>query len=96
MSFHDQLYVALYDAAFLINKIQPLSSQPVHIQSHENTTVPPPPNPSWLRFVFLAGDGEWKDRTPGEAWNLRSIGVAKGSNQSLEIQWISYLVAKIY
>lgn len=34
-----------------------------------------PKNPSWLRFVFVAGHGEWKDRTPREAWNLMMLEV---------------------
>ena len=28
-----------------------------------------------VRFVFVAGDGEWKDWTPREAWNLMMLEV---------------------
>lgn len=54
-------------------------------------------NPSWLRFVFVAGDGEWKDRTPREAWNLMMLEVHL-TNARIKAwkQRASNLAAKIF
>lgn len=55
-----------------------------------------PKNPSWLRFVFVAGHGEWKDRTPREAWNLIMLEVHL-TNVRIKVwkQRASNLTAKI-
>ena len=78
--------LVLYYAAF--------STRPFSIPGRCNCSSPK--NPSWLRFVFVAGHGEWKDRTPREAWNLMMLEVHL-TNVRIKVwkQRASNLTAKI-